>query len=131
MVKQYLKKTINNKLKLNFMKDLNGNEYYTLEKCEEIISDKFRHIDSYTREDETELYKIEHVYKNQLNYVYLECKNPHWSFMKRYYKLVYSYGFMTLEYKSSNAIDMDKSYDVNCIKDEFKNKLIYLLAKTI
>lgn len=112
------------------MKDLNGNEYFTPEKINEIIKDKFKTLDGFTKEDNTEIIKLEHEYSKQLNYVYLECTNPDWS-MKRYYKIVFSYAFTFIEYKSSNVLDKDQTHGVKSIKDEFKNKLIYLLSKTI
>jgi hypothetical protein len=112
------------------MKDLNGKEYFTTEKITEIITDKFKSLDSFTKEDKTEIIKIEHEYRNGLNYVYLECTNENWS-MKRYYKIVFSYAFTFIEYKSSNVLDANQSLSIQSIKDEFKNKLIYLLSKTI
>jgi hypothetical protein len=112
------------------MKDLNGNEYFTTEKVNEIINEKFKTLDSFTRENKTEIIKIEHEYTKGLNYVYLECTNPDWS-MKRYYKIVFSYGFTFIEYKSSNVLDKNESLNIQSIKEEFKNKLIYLLSKTI
>jgi hypothetical protein len=112
------------------MKDLNGNEYFTPEKVNEIIKEKFKTLDSFTREDKTEIIKLEHEYTKGLNYVYLEFTNPNWS-MKRYYKIVFSYGFTFIEYKSSNVLDKDQTHSVKSIKEEFRNKLIYLLSKTI
>ena len=112
------------------MLDINGNEYFTHEKISEIIYKKFRQLDIYTKDIDTELLKVYHEYKKDLNYIYLECKNKNW-YMKRYYKLVYSYGFTNCEYIDANAIDNDKSYNIEDVKDSFKNKLIYLLSKTI
>lgn len=112
------------------MKDLNGNEYFTPEKIAEIITDKFKALDSFTRQDKTEIIKMQHEYTKGLNYVYLECTNESWS-MKRYYKIVFSYAFISIEYKSSNVLDKNESLTIQSIKDEFRNKLIYLLSKTI
>jgi hypothetical protein len=112
------------------MKDLNGNEYFTKEKVNEIICEKFKDLDIFTKEQGTEIIKIEHEYFKGLNYVYIEYTNKNWS-MKRYGKLVYSYAFTFLEFKDSNVLDFNQSYNISDIKSQFKNKLIYLLSKTI
>jgi len=112
------------------MKDLNGNEYFTKEKVNEIICEKFKDLDFFTKEQGTEIIKLDHEYFNGLNYVYIEYTNNSWS-MKRYAKLVYSYAFTFLEFKDSNVLDSNQSYNIIDIKSQFKNKLIYLLSKTI
>ena len=84
------------------MKDLNGNEYFTKEKVNEIICEKFKDLDIFTKEQGTEIIKLDHEYFNGLNYVYIEYTNKSWS-MKRYAKLVYGYAFTFLEFKDSNV----------------------------
>ena len=85
----------------------------------------------FTQEDEIFINEIQHEEIKGILYLYFETTAPDWwSKCKRYYSIAIQENTTIL--RDSNVIDKSSTtYDLETTKKTLKNRLIYLLSKTI
>jgi hypothetical protein len=85
----------------------------------------------FTQQDEVFYNEIQHETRKGILYLYFETIAPDWaSYCKRYYSIAIQENTTIL--RDSNVIDKSSStYDLATTKKTLKNRLIYLLSKTI
>ena len=85
----------------------------------------------FTQQDEVFYNEIQHEERKGILYLYFETIAPDWAtYCKRYYLIAIQENTTIL--RDSNVIDKTSfSYDIGTTKQTLKNRLIYLLSKTI
>jgi|688.fasta_scaffold250636_4 hypothetical protein len=85
----------------------------------------------FTQQDEVFYNEIQHEEIKGILYLYFETTAPDWwSKCKRYYSIAIQENTTIL--RDSNVIDKSSTtYDLETTKKTLKNRLIYLLSKTI
>lgn len=85
----------------------------------------------FTQQDEVFFNEIQNETRKGILYLYFETTAPDWAnYCKRYYSIAIQENTTIL--RDSNVIDKNSfSYDLGTTKKTLKNRLIYLLSKTI
>lgn len=100
-------------------------ENLTIQQAEKIAKCYF------TQQDEVFFNEIQNETRKGILYLYFETTAPDWAnYCKRYYSIAIQENTTIL--RDSNVIDKTSfSYDLGTTKKTLKNRLIYLLSKTI